>query len=69
MKEKVGLADAAGWLHCPFCNSKTRTKVANNTVLKNFPLYCPKCGHETIIDFNEAHLQLEPDAKTQSRYL
>lgn len=68
MRQEPRLVDADGWIHCPFCNGKTRTKVAKDTVLKNFPLYCPKCRLETIIDFNEAR-QLEPDAKTQSRYL
>ncbi len=66
MKDKPLPVDTDGWIHCPFCNSKTRTKIASNTVLKNFPLYCPKCGHETMIDFNAVR-QSEPDAKTQSR--
>lgn len=66
MKDKPLLVDSDGWVHCPFCSSKTRTKVVKNTELKNFPLYCPKCGHETMIDFNAAQ-QSEPDAKTQSR--
>lgn len=34
---------------CPICNSKTRIKVRLDTVLENFPLYCPKCKRETII--------------------
>ena len=38
------------WVHCPICGGKTRTKVYENTVLLNFPLYCPKCKKETLID-------------------
>ena len=38
------------WIHCPICGSKTRTKVKENTVLLNFPLFCPKCKRETIVD-------------------
>ena len=38
------------WIHCPACGGKTRTKVYANTVLIKFPLFCPKCKHETLID-------------------
>ena len=38
------------WVLCPFCKSKTRLKIRDDTVLKNFPLFCPKCRHETLID-------------------
>ena len=37
------------WILCPFCGSKTRLKIRADTVLENFPLYCPKCKHETLI--------------------
>lgn len=37
------------WVLCPICNNKTRIKVRHDTVLENFPLYCPKCKQETII--------------------
>ena len=30
------------------CNNKTRIKICDNTVLENFPLYCPKCKREII---------------------
>lgn len=38
------------WLRCPVCVSKTRNKVREDTVLKNYPLYCPKCKQETLVD-------------------
>ncbi|MCD8335884.1 MAG: cysteine-rich KTR domain-containing protein [Lachnospiraceae bacterium] len=38
------------WIHCPICRGKTRTKVYYDTVLVNFPLYCPKCRREILID-------------------
>ena len=38
------------WVHCPACGGKTRTKVYANTVLIKFPLFCPKCKHEVLID-------------------
>ena len=39
------------------------------TVLENFPLYCPKCKHETLITVRKLNLSIvqEPDAQTQSR--
>ena len=43
-----GWIDSSGWVHCPVCGNKTRTKVNRDTVLKRFPLFCPKCGHEHI---------------------
>ena len=35
---------------CSVCNNKTRTKIREDTRLINFPLYCPKCKHESIIN-------------------
>ena len=57
------------WILCPFCSSKTRLKIRDDTVLENFPLYCPKCKHETLIAVRQLNLSIiqEPDAKTQSR--
>lgn len=57
------------WIRCPVCGNKTRTMIRENTELKNFPLYCPKCKQENLIDAKELHITVikEPDAKTQSR--
>lgn len=38
------------WVICPICNSKTRVKLRSDTVLKNFPLFCPKCKQESLIN-------------------
>jgi len=38
------------WVICPVCKSKTRVKLRSDTVLKNFPLFCPKCKQESVID-------------------
>ncbi|MGI5087630.1 conjugal transfer protein [Treponema denticola] len=37
------------WLLCPICKSKTRIKLREDTELKNFPLYYPKCKLETLV--------------------
>lgn len=38
------------WVFCPVCGNKTRIKVREDTVLEHFPLFCPKCKQETLID-------------------
>lgn len=38
------------WILCPVCGNKTRNQIREDTVLLNFPLYCPKCKHETLIE-------------------
>ena len=54
------------WVFCPICNNKTRTKIRNDTELINFPLFCPKCKQETIINMKRGNIIIrEPDAKTQ----
>ena len=41
--------DKKKWILCPVCGSKTRNRVRMDTILENFPLYCPKCKQETLI--------------------
>ena len=38
------------WVRCPVCGNKTRLQIRKDTELKNFPLYCPKCRQENLID-------------------
>ncbi len=37
------------WVHCPVCGNKTRNQIREDTILLNFPLYCPKCNQEMLI--------------------
>jgi len=57
------------WILCPICSNKTRVKLREDTELKNFPLFCPKCKQETLINVRQLNMSIikEPDAKTQSR--
>ena len=57
------------WLLCPVCGSKTKTKIRPDTTLTNFPLFCPKCKHETVVNVQQLNMSVikEPDAQTQSR--
>jgi len=38
------------WILCPICGNKTRDRIREDAVLKNYPLYCPKCKQETLIE-------------------
>ena len=57
------------WILCPVCGNKTRLQLRADTELKNFPLYCPKCRQETLIEVKNLQTTVikEPDAQTQSR--
>ncbi|WP_456299526.1 cysteine-rich KTR domain-containing protein [Peptostreptococcus porci] len=46
------------WIYCPVCGNKTRTMIREDTELKNFPLYCPKCKQETIINVQDMKITL-----------
>ena len=52
------------WVHCPVCGNKTRLRIRKDTELKNFPLYCPKCKQENLIEIKNLHIKIikEPDA-------
>lgn len=38
------------WLLCPTCGGKTRDRIREDTILINYPLYCPKCKQEHLIE-------------------
>lgn len=53
------------WVHCPICKNKTRVKIRFDTELKNYPLFCPKCKQETLIEAKDLKIAVirEPDAQ------
>lgn len=57
------------WILCPVCGNKTRDRIREDTILKNYPLYCPKCKQETLINVHKLNISVikEPDTKVQSR--
>ncbi|MCM0650528.1 cysteine-rich KTR domain-containing protein [Clostridium swellfunianum] len=57
------------WILCPVCRGRTKVKIGGDTVLENFPLFCPRCKQETIINAKQMNISVikEPDAMTQSR--
>lgn len=57
------------WILCPIFGNKTCDKIREDTELKNFPLFCPKCKQETIINVKQMNMTVikEPVAQPQSR--
>lgn len=57
------------WLLCPTCGGKTRDRIREDTILINYPLYCPKCKQEHLIEAKNLKVTVikEPDTKVQSR--
>lgn len=56
------------WIRCPVCGNKTRLQIRVDTELKNFPLYCPKCKQESLIDAKDLQVTVikENAVKTQN---
>lgn len=46
------------WIRCPACGNKTKIMIWENTKIKNFFLYCPKCKQETISNVSNMQLML-----------
>ena len=57
------------WILCPICGSKTRDRIRADTILINYPLYCPKCKRNSLITAKDMKITVikEPDAQAQSR--
>ena len=53
------------WIRCPVCGNKTRLQIREDTELNNFPLYCPKCKQESLIEAKDLRVTLitESDAE------
>lgn len=43
---------------CPLCGGKTRLKLLTCTVLRNYPLFCPKCRQEILIHAEEGRISV-----------
>lgn len=41
------------WVYCSVCGNKTRLRLRKDTVLINFPLFCPKCKKESLTNAKE----------------
>lgn len=51
------------WVLCPLCGAKTRLRLLKKTVIRDFPLFCPKCKRESIINAENFIVKInKPDA-------
>ena len=56
--------DTTEWIRCPICGSKTRVQIRKDTELKNFPLYCPKCKQENLIEAKDLRVTVIKESDT-----
>lgn len=56
------------WILCPICENKTRAKMREDTILKNYPLFCPKCRHETLISVEKMKMTVKKEDKENGIY-
>lgn len=56
----------AEWILCPICKNKTRVQIREDTELKNFPLYCPKCKQESLIGAKDLQVTVVDGIKTKT---
>ena len=56
--KKEVMINKSGWVYCPKCHGKTKTKVNRDTKLHHFPLFCPKCKQESVVDVEKMEVRL-----------
>lgn len=55
------------WVLCPVCNGKTRLKLLPDTVLENYPLFCPKCKNEVLINARSLQITIAHPKNTSGK--
>lgn len=50
------------WVLCSICGNKTRTMMREDSELKNFPLYCPKCRQQTLVNVKHVVVSVSIDS-------
>ena len=55
------------WFAVDYRRFAARLRLLQRTVLREFPLYCPKCRRESVISARNFQIETvyQPDAKTQ----
>ena len=46
------------WVLCPACGAKTRLRLLQRTVLRDFPRFCPKCRQERLINARDFQIEI-----------
>lgn len=47
-----------GWVICPICMNKTRTKIRYDTEAKKLPVFCPMCKNISVVDIKNNTVKL-----------
>lgn len=47
------MTDAKNFILCPGCGKRTKAKALPQTIMIDFPLFCPHCKSAYIIDLND----------------
>ena len=55
------------WILCPVCGNQPRNQIREHTGLLNFPLYCPKCKQETLIEAKKFQVTVIEDIDKKRR--
>ena len=53
------------WIFCPICGNKTRNRIREDTELKHFPLYCPKCRQKSLVNVKDLDVNVIKDYQNQ----
>lgn len=56
------------WGLCSICEDKTRLKMCEDTILKNYPLFCQKHRHETLISAEKMKVTVKEEDKENGIY-
>ena len=53
------------WILFPICGNRARNRIREDTELKHFPLYCPKCRQESLVDVKGLAVRVIKDYQNQ----
>lgn len=54
---------------CPICGRKTKNRIRADTEAKRFPLWCPVCKYESVVDIAQGKIKLSKEIKNEiNRY-
>lgn len=56
------------WVLCPICRNKTRLKIREDTILENYPLFCPKCKREILISAEKMKVTVKEENNKNEIY-
>ena len=66
MQKTAGFCvDESGWIHCPECSCRTRTRIRPETVVRNFPVWCPQCRKEFLVDVEKQIIKLSVEPQSR----